>query len=216
MVTKKQTAVSTAQFSSIKDASYKFQVFGEGQTSTAQYILSQIPKFLENGFSEEQDAEWKEGAQLRYTEKHKGEKYANVNGNWVKESDLTTKDHKFEVVEMTPAYALSLTPHEVGELTKTRGAEYKLLVQDLRTAFSTYYSNSKRNLTKQIKDLIGGKTKKRSENKTCRELIAYLFDDPKNGLEKKLKNLKSKGDPDADIALYRTAKESFLKIMKLA
>ena len=39
MVTKKQSAVTTAQFSSIKDASYKFQVFGEGQTSTAQYIL---------------------------------------------------------------------------------------------------------------------------------------------------------------------------------
>lgn len=216
MATKKSGLVKAVEFSSIKDASYKFQVYGEGQISTAQYILSVIPDFLKSGFSDEQEIEWRAGAQLRYTERVPGQKYANVNGQWVKESDLTTKEHKFEVVEMSPAYALGLTPHEVGELSKTKGAEYKTLVVDVRSAFSTYYSNSKRSLTAQIKALFSGKTKKRSENKTCKELIAYLFDDPKNGLEKKLKNLKSKGDPDADLALYRTAKESFLKIMKLA
>ena len=204
-MTKKVTSVPVdSDPTSLKDAAYRFAMSGENAERQARYVLEQCPGFLDD-IPKEIKTELFAGFQMR---KHEltGDKYYKMGdgGNYIPLAEKPGDDMQ-GVVCMTINAAMSYSPQEFGKMREADPAKHGI-VKPLRDAFSTYASNSLKDLRTKIRRILtANQPRERAANKGFIEAANTLFDT----LEKRVKVAADRGDPDADIARFRVARNAF-------
>jgi len=143
------------------------------------------------------------GFQLR---KHElfGEKHYRLGegGTYIPLPDATGS-----MVVMSINAAMAYSSQEFGRL-RTVDAALHAVVKGPRDAFSTYASNTLRDLKAAVRALSReGKPRERAANLSFREALEAVFE----AYDKRAKTAKDRGDTDADPVRYRVARDAFWK-----
>jgi len=205
---------------SLADIGYKTAENIDGNMANAQMIMDRDSKFP-NEITEETLEGLTIGFQRKYHEKKGSQLYYKSVDETTKKSVLIPIGKKEdapkgrEIIDMNLNYALSVEPFQYGEMRKTE-PEKRALVETLKSQFTKYKHDCLRALVNCAKKIIdernGVVTSTRKSNKNFIQTLEYIFSDPKNGLDKKVKTLKNKSDLTADPVLYNMAKEAFFKV----
>jgi len=205
---------------SLADIGYKTAENLEGNMVNAQMVMDKDSKFP-NEITEETLEGLTIGFQRKYHEK-KGSKlyYKSVDEKtkkvvWIPIAKLEDAPKGKETIDMNLNFALSVEPFQYGEMKKN-DPEKRALVETLKTQFTKYKHDCLKALIGCAKKIIdernGVVATTRKSNKNFIQTLEYVFNDPKSGLDKKVKTLKNKSDLTADPVLYKMAKEAFFKV----
>ena len=196
---------------SLADIGYKTSVNLDANRYLAALLMSQDSKFPNEVSQETRDALYI-GFQRRHNEK-KGTKYFYANeGALIPIASLDLAPKGRETLAITVDFAMAQNPYEFGKLKESNRPLYEI-IKETRVAFSKYASECLSALKSCANKILNdGKPKERKANKNFRESLEHLFDDPKTGLDKKVKTANAKNDLTADPVMYRMAKEAFFKV----
>ena len=197
----KQT--QTPEIKSLKDAAYRWATVGESADSVARYVIDVCPGFLDE-VPTEIKSELFAGFQLRKHELEGEKFYKLADGGHFIPVEKPAKDAT-GIVCMTVNAAMSYSAQEFGKL-KDKDPAMHGIVKPMRDKFSTYASNSLRDLKAKIKRILtADKPRERAANKGFIESLQAVFD----SYEKRCKTAKDRGDNDADLAKYKAAVSAF-------
>lgn len=181
---------------SLKNCAYNSAVGGETITNSAQYAIDHIAGFPDD-CPKEARAELDSGWLLRFNENNPPKEY------------LVGGERKVIGVD----FAMSFSTYEFGKLAETHGPEVKGIVKEWRDNASTYCSNKFGELVRSAKKLMAGGERKRG--------VTLAFGDwvtaDKGWLDSadtRCRNAAKRGDPTADHARFRVARDAFLKVWK--
>ena len=200
---------------SLADIGYKASVNIDANMDLASQLMAQDSKFPHEITKETKEALFV-GFQRRANEK-KGTKYFYASKGAlipVASLDLVPKDKDIEkeTYAITVDFVMAQGTHEYGKLKETNKPLYDI-VKEIRVAYQKYASDCLGALkTCANKILDQGKPKERKANKNFRESLDFLFNDPKTGLDKKVKTAHAKNDLSSDQVMYLMAKEAFFKV----
>jgi hypothetical protein len=196
---------------SLADIGYKASVNIDNNRDLASQLMAQDSKFPNEVTQVTRDALYV-GFQRRANEK-KGTKFFYANeGALIPIASLDLAPKGRETIALTVDFAMAQNPYEFGKLKESNKPLYEV-IKDTRVAFQKYASECLSALKSCANKILNeGKTKERKANKNFRESLDFLFDDPKTGLDKKVKTASAKNDLTADQVMYRMAKEAFFKV----
>lgn len=192
--------------SSLEDAAYKLALGSEGTRAIAQYVLEQVPGFLDE-IPQETRASLYKGWQLRKHELMGDKAYKLVEGVFIPVTDPAKAEG---VVRFNVNVALSYSAQEFGQLRRSDPAKHAI-IGPIRDAFSVYASNRMRELTAVIRTIVNeGKPKTRAPNDGFIDAMTKAF----STFEKRVKTAQTRGDDAANPAKYRAAVDAFWKAYK--
>ena len=196
---------------SLADIGYKASVNIDANMDLASQIMAQDSKFPHEITKETKDALYI-GFQRRSNEK-KGTKYFyKSEGALIPVASLDLAPKGKETFAITVDFVMAQGTHEYGKLKETNKPLYDI-VKEIRVAYQKYASDCLGALKACANKILDqGKPKERKANKNFRESLDFLFNDPKTGLDKKVKTAHAKNDLSADQVMYRMAKEAFFKV----
>jgi len=196
---------------SLADIGYKASVNIDANMDLASQLMAQDSKFPNEVTQVTRDALYI-GFQRRHNEK-KGTKYFYASeGALIPVASLDLAPKGRETIVITVDFAMAQNPYEFGKLKETNKPLYDI-IKDIRIAFSKYASDCLSALKSCANKILNeGKPKERKANKNFRESLDALFNDPKTGLDKKVKTAHAKNDLSADQVMYQMAKEAFFKV----
>ena len=193
----------TLTFSSIADLGYAQAKTGDSLAIQAQWALDKITGFPDN-FTDECRAELYSGYQKRWNEKHPAEKYAVINGHYVKATPEHEANKSVEKIEVGFDYAYSMTSQEFGKLKNTE-PEKHALVAGVREKVSAYCSNRLGDLKREANKLLKKANPQTRQTVDFTASVKKVFD----ALEKSVKVKQGKGDSTATALQFRIAKAAF-------
>ena len=193
----------TLTFSSIADLGYAQAKTGDSLAIQAQWALDKIAGFPDN-FTDECRAELYSGYQKRWNEKHPAEKYAVINGHYVKATPEHEANKSVEKIEVGFDYAYSMTSQEFGKLKNTE-PEKHALVAGVREKVSAYCSNRLGDLKREANKLLKKANPQTRQTVDFTASVKKVFD----ALEKSVKVKQGKGDSTANALQFRIAKAAF-------
>jgi hypothetical protein len=189
---------------SMKDAGYQFARGTESLESITRYVMEKAPG-LANEIPESIKVDLVAGFQLR---KHElvGPAHYRIGegGVYIPVTDPKGIDG---LVAFTIANAVSLTPHEFGQMRQSDPYRHSI-IKELRDSCGTYVSNKLGAMQKLAAQLQAGKKERtRAVNKTFIDATRDQFE----ALEKRVRTAQGKGDPGADPVKFKLAVNAFWK-----
>lgn len=205
MSAKEKVPAHLAVPSSLQDAAYRLAIGSEGTRAIAQYVLEQVPGFLDD-VPQETRASLYKGWQLRKHELMGDRTYKLIEGTYVP-VNVTDAAKAEGIVRFNVNVAMSYSAQEYGQLRRSDPARHAI-IGPIRDAFSVYASNRMRELTSAIRGIVNeGKTKTRAPNAGFTEAMSKVFDT----FEKRVKTAQTRGDDAANPAKFKVAVAAFWK-----
>ena len=198
------------------DSLNSFEAIGYSQASAnatiddrARDALRLDPSFHET-VTDEIRAQLYAGYVRKYAELPKGRSvmYALIDSKYIRvqPTDPAYSNPKVERVEITAQYVAGFTSHQIGQLGKTHGDDFKAIITAFRSDMQTYCSNRLNDLQKRAKSIVGGdKPQGTRKHKEFTETVMDAF----KGWDKSVKVRHIRGDPTASPARFESAKKAF-------
>lgn len=184
------------EYKSIRDFGYSVAGKTDAVRADGAWALDNIRNFLTDPAKEDIN-ELKEGARMRFAEKHPDIEYAVVDGNYIPKDQLPADAKVLESVKIGVAYAFSFTQQEFGRLKADDLRKYQL-IQDWRDKVNKYTSGCLGDLKAAARKVE--KQRNPDSNTRAATLAFYDFIDKSfDAWKQRCKAAESRGtDPTAD------------------
>jgi hypothetical protein len=187
---------AVTEYKSIRDFGYSVAGKTDAVRADGAWALDNIRNFLTDPAKEDIN-ELKEGARMRFAEKHPDIEYAVVDGNYIPKDQLPADAKVLESVKIGVAYAFSFTQQAYGALKAEDLRKYQL-VQDWRDKVNKYTSGCLGDLKAAARKVE--KQRNPDSNTRAATLAFYDFIDKSfDAWKQRCKSAEARGtDPTAD------------------